>query len=417
VIAGRYEVGDLRRGDDAAALREGVDVLIGRRVLLEMVPGGQPRTIELDHPGWRAPKLSGNFDGIALVVHDWAPGKPVLPPDDAQASAQIDRLLAVLAALAAAGKVHGGIVPESVALDGAGHLTSLGSTLAASNLLTSPGTDAIALAGVLAHALTGSPALPSVAPSTALLAAARQTRPGLVSALTPLVALVHTPTVRRSSARKRRAMAAGVAFALAGGGTAAALVARSITEPATRQGAIPPPESLFEQATTTVPSSSTRSQASPVIRAPALEPPSIGSAPGEPPIEFGIAVEVLSGTAAPVLVTQAPSSIPIENVPAGPPPPPLALAPVSSDPPPVRAPVEAPTEPPVLPPPPLVSPPVKPPVERPAGDDDDDDDDEDAGHGHHDGARRGHRGDHDGEQHDHDDDHAGDGEHTPAPER
>lgn len=418
VIAGRYEVGALRRGEDAAALREGVDLLVGRRVLLEMLLGGQPRTIELDHPAWRAPKLSGVFDDTAVVVHDWVPAKLVLPPDDQQASEQIEQLLAVLAALAAAGKVHGGIVSESVVPDGAGQLSSLGSTLAGSNLLTSPGGDAIALAGVLAESLTGSPPLPSVAPSTALLAAARRTRPGLVPALMPLVALVRTPTVRRSSARKRRAMAAGVAFVLAGGGTAAALVARSISEPTTRSGASAASESVIEPVSTTLPSSAASDQASgPTVRS-AVEPP-----PVEPPIDVVPPVDVPSSTPPPSFTaTPAKRTDPSKDIVVLPPTPP-AVEPLPAELPPVIPPIE----PPVAGPPSVDPPVVKPPVGRHPIEDDDEDDDDDHDHDARDDpeGEDGDEGradddrDHDAPDHDdrdHDDDHEGNGENTPAPE-
>jgi hypothetical protein len=397
VIAGRYEVGELRRGDEnAGALREGVDLLIGRRVLLEMQPGGQVRTIELDHPGWRAPKLSGVFDGTAVVVHDWVPAEPVLPPDDQQASEQIERLLSVLAALAAAGKVHGGIVTESVALDGAGELSTLGSTLAAANLLTSPGGDAIALANVIAHALTGFPPLPSVAPSTALLAAARQTRPGLLPALSPLVALVHTPTVRRSSARKRRAMAAGVAFVLAGGGTAAALVARSITEPTTRRGAIPLPEATVDHGTAAGPTSSTSNQTNPRVALPPLEPPP------EPPAD--VPPSTLPSI---VAATPATRTDPGQVV--------VALAPS----PPAGGPLPTDLLPPVVGPPSADVPVVKPPVVRPPVDDEDEDEDGDQGdQGDNDDEQDGEQNDRGGRGGQHgDDDDEGDGEQTPATEQ
>ena len=394
VIAGRYEVGELRRGDESAgALREGVDLLIGRRVLLEMQPGGQVRTIELDHPGWRAPKLSGVFDGTAVVVHDWVPAEPVLPPDDEQATEQIERLLSVLAALAAAGKVHGGIVTESVALDGAGQLSTLGSTLAAANLLTSPGGDAIAVANVLAHALTGFPPLPSVAPSTALLAAARQTRPGLLPVLSPLVALVHTPTVRRSSARKRRAMAAGVAFVLAGGGTAAALVARSITESTTSRGAIPLPEATVDQGTTAGSTSSTSSQTNPRVALPPFEPPP------EPPADLPPLALSPSVTATPATRTD-PSHVVIALAPSPP-----AGGPLPTD---LLPPVGGPSS---------VDVPVgKPPVVRPPVDDQDED--EDGDQGDNDDEQDGEQKDRGGRGGNHgDDDDEGDGEQTPATEQ
>jgi hypothetical protein len=395
VIAGRYEVGELRRGDAAAALREGVDLLIGRRVLLEMRPGGPVRTIELDHPGWRAPKLSGVFDDTAVVVHDWVPAEPVLPPDDQQASEQIEQLLSVLAALAAAGKVHGGIVTESVALDGTGQLSTLGSTLAASNLLTSPGGDAIALAHVLSHALTGSPPLPSVAPSTALLAAARQTRPSLLPALSPLVALVSTPTVHRSSARKRRAMAAGVALVLAGGGTAAALVARSITETTSSRQAIPLPEAAIEQGTTTASASPIAGAANPAATAPPLEPPL------EPPVDVPPS-PLPSGVAATPATRSNQTHVVVATAPS----------------PPAGGPL--PTELPAGGVPNVDVPRVDPPVVRPPVQDDEDDDDDDDEGGidddEQDGEQkdRGDRGDGGGHQ---DDDDDGDGEQTPASEQ
>ena len=390
VIAGRYEVGALRRGDeDAGGLREGVDLLIGRRVLLEMQPGGQVRTIELDHPGWRAPKLSGVFDGTAVVVHDWVPAEPVLPADDQQASDEIERLLSVLAALAAAGKVHGGIVTESVALDGAGQLSTLGSTLAAANLLTSPGGDAIAVASVLAHALTGSPPLPSVAPSTALLAAARQTRPGLLPALSPLVALVHTPTVRRSSARKRRAMAAGVAFVLAGGGTAAALVARSITDSTTSRWASPLPEAAVDHGTATGPTSRTSNQTDPRVVLPPLEPPP------EPPADLPPNALSPNVTATPATRTD-PSHVVV------------ALAPS----PPAGGPLPTDLLPPVAGPPSVDVPAVKPPVVRPPVEDEDEDGDQGDNDDEQDDEQKD-RGGNGGEHGD--DDNEGDGEQTPAP--
>jgi hypothetical protein len=395
-IAGRYERGAERWRADSGALTEGLDLLVGRPVLLETVTGPNAATATLEHVGLPAPQRTGRWGGEAVVVHPFVPAAPLLPDDDEAAAAQLDALVAALATLAATGTVHGGILPESLATDG-GRLTSVGATLASAGAAmpySSPNVrqgrrptsadDAWSVAALLGALLTGASA--ATADPSLLLTAARA-RPALLPAVTTLLGMANPPNVlplRTHASHRRRVVVAAAAVALVGASTAAALgtglIGPGSGSPTVQQagpvvGARPVPGSSTTATTSSIPTEIVVEP--PAVAVPPADTPPVTIPPAEPP----------ASTTVQLPLVPLPVGLPV-NVPATPVPTPT----VPGTP---NTPITQP----------IVVPPSEPTAPAPAHHVADDDDGHDHGTGD---------DDRDGEQHDgdhHDGEHRGGGRH------
>jgi hypothetical protein len=395
MIGGRFQTGAPRWEGGATALSEGLDLLVGRPVLLETVTGPAATTTALVHPGLPAPQRSGVWDGTAVVVHPWAAAAPLLAAADDELAAQLETLVAALSTLAAAGAVHGGILPESLDVDGT-RLTPVGATLAAAGSAAampfaspdvragqrpSPADDAWSVAALLSNLLAGTAAAAS---TPATLLAAAEARPALLPAATALLRLADPPKVipinRPLLAHRGRVAAAAAAVALAGAGTAAALATGLIgpasNPPAAQQagpyfGSIPAAPTAQPARPPSAPSAPPATPPADVpvvppiaITPPEATPPAAGTAGTGTPV-------ALVPIALPVVVPDLPAVV-VADLPLAPLP--ITVLPDVVTPPVVGTP---PTHVPgIVRLPPL--PTVVPPPEPPAGDHDTDADDHDA---------------------------------------
>jgi serine/threonine-protein kinase len=358
LIAHRFQIGERRWGDGDAGLYEGLDLLVGRPVLLELVPGGQlPTSTHVEHPQWIEPRLAGVRGDTAFLVHRWAPaGPPSPPPDPEQAAVAVGELLNLLAMGHAAGMVHGSVLPESVTIGDSPRLAATGMLLGSSGQVAAPALasprvrqghaataadDVWALAAVAYFALTSAAPRSKDAPR-ALVALIERTHPERASMLAAQLGLSVAGPIRVASAARwqSRPTRAAAAVALAAAASVGVMGALQLADSGgISQFAGPPlsesPETLGPRgATPEPPTTSVPARPAPVTQArgvvadePAGQPSTTGGSAQPPTSPAGAAPDAPAPEPAP-----APGPAPTPGPAPAPTPEPTPTAPIPTDP-------------------------------------------------------------------------------------